>query len=156
MVCRRVWLEYGSRALNHIGTVLGPTSGAKGGVPLSTREPRRGPECQMWALFRPNPLTASRNSMSHRCGGCMHRDRTPKAVKPGKAPPTRRLAPLLYISNLPSNNITRRRKKSSLCFHALFTLSSREGCSGEGFTREGCGGSRSSQLLPACSTCRAQ
>ena len=44
-------VEYGSQALNHIGTVLGPTSGAKGTVPLSTREPRRGPECQMWALF---------------------------------------------------------------------------------------------------------
>ena len=28
-------VEYGSQALHHIGTVLGPTSGAKGTVPLS-------------------------------------------------------------------------------------------------------------------------
>ena len=33
--------------------MLGRTSGAKGTVLLSTREPRRGPECQIWALFRP-------------------------------------------------------------------------------------------------------
>ena len=51
MVCRRVWLP--SRlALHNIGTVLGPTSGAKGTVPLSTRQPRQGPECQRGALFR--------------------------------------------------------------------------------------------------------
>ena len=42
-------VEYGSQALHHIGTVLGPTSGAKGAVPLSSREPRRGPVCQIWA-----------------------------------------------------------------------------------------------------------
>ena len=35
-----VVVEYGSQALDHIGTVLGPTSGAKGTVPLSTQEPR--------------------------------------------------------------------------------------------------------------------
>ena len=28
-------VEYGSQALHHIGTVLGPTTGAKGTVPLS-------------------------------------------------------------------------------------------------------------------------
>ena len=49
-------VEYGSQALDHIGTVLGPTSGAKGTVPLSTQEPRRGPECQTWALLGPDPL----------------------------------------------------------------------------------------------------
>ena len=49
-------VEYGSQALDHIGTVLGPTSGAKGTVPLSTREPRRGPECQMWAQNQSDPL----------------------------------------------------------------------------------------------------
>ena len=49
-------MGYGSQALDHIGTVLEPTSGAKGTVPLSTQEPRRGAESQMWALFGPDPL----------------------------------------------------------------------------------------------------
>jgi hypothetical protein len=48
--------EYGSRALDNIDSVLGPTCGATGTRPLYASESRRGRVCELWAHYGPHPV----------------------------------------------------------------------------------------------------
>ena len=93
-------VEYGSQALDHIGTVLGPTSSAKGTAPLSTvsQEPRRGPESQMWAPFGPERRTLSRRrsgatlalaALGKRGRSLTRPNRQPTSREPPGCPPFR-------------------------------------------------------------------